>query len=439
MTIKSDFFKKSAGNILFTFWDGGQGHLRRIMPLAIELHKLGYHIGFITSVKLEKYLDSKKYSVFVIENRKTHIHPPPYKFPIYSHAFLHAQRLKGLEFDDVDFLEYTIKKEVGVIQKFKPLLIINDYRDTIKISAEICNIPVVGVTSSNGNSNGYTMGWWIDIPSDLTLPNCLDSFNFIREKYGCELIADERQSFEGDISIIPNTPSIDPLISKKDTDFYTGILHELETGDNPKPDLAINQLPKKYTIFWYMGESNNRPYFDFDSILLKVIPQIDANWIIAGTVDRYKKTYSYAYKKDNIIIKPFFYSHEYTAIIERASLVINHGASTVMLALSKGIPFIAMPWNTETAANSVFASKHGAGIYLPHYKDSMQRIHANDLGEGVEIMGCWDSHLTVPVLLDAVNIVLNDDSYKNKAEKIALELKKEGGVRRAVEIVLSII
>lgn len=428
----------SLGKILFTFWDGGFGHINRLIPIVREFSTSDYKVGFICSKKFHPYLNRVQYidEVFIIENRKIQIHKPSYRFPIYSHAFRHAQRLKGLEFDDIEFLELIVKQELNVISEFKPDVIINDYRDTIKISAEIAGIPVVGITTSNGNTVGYTLGWWIDPPDDLTLPDCRDSFNIVRSKHKLSPMIDERESFEGDICIIPSSPSIDPLISKRDKDHYVGVLHKVSSVSKPPKKFAYFFNPKDYLIFWYLGEGNNRPYVDFDSILCDFIDKINAYIVVAGPIERYPKLSAKSSIFERILVKEFFEEEEYSWILKNASLIVNQGGSTAMLGLAMGIPIIAIPWNSEPNM-AIFASRYGAGIHLPHSNEPLERREAPDLGKNVEIMGHWHSELNIHRMRDAIETILNDSSHKKRASELSVELEKLGGVKKIVQLITS--
>ena len=419
---------------LFSFWDGGFGHLKRILSIANYLSSFGYSIGVICAKKFVPLLSDIDFisNIFVIENRKKLIHRMPYQLPVYSHAFRHAQRLCGLEFNDTKFLNDVVKKEIQVIKEFKPKVIINDYRDTIKIASEYTNTPIVGITTSNGNSAGYPMGWWVPGPDDLVLPDCRNSFNEIRKKYGLKPITDERESFEGDFCIIPSCKTLDPLISPREKDVYVGLLNK-SLNSNPKSKLS-SLVKSKKVIFWYMGEGNNRPECNFDYILEKIINELDAYFIVAGSKQRYKKTESLSKICENVHVDDFYSGEEYDWIIENSSAIINHGSTTSMLGLSQGVPFITIPWNTESNM-AIWGSKYGAGIYLSHSSEPLERRYALDLGKNVEIMGYWSSKLTCQSVLESLNDVLVNPVYREKAQDIAKELNRYDGYEAIFNIV----
>jgi hypothetical protein len=426
----------SNGKVLFTFWDGGYGHLERVLSIAQFLKDKGFIIGAISSSNYLSLISKRPFfdEIYCIENKKSHIHTPPYPFPVYKHAYTHSQRLRGLEFDDIKFLKSTVQKEISAIKKFKPNLIINDYRDTIRISAESENIPIIGITNSNGNTNGYKLGWWVPIPKDLIFPDCLDSFNIVRDYFGLTPYSDEREIFEGDICIIPNSELLEPLKTKGEKDIHVGILNQIEPTIKTPKNIGKNALDAKKVVFWYVGEINNRPIVDFDSMLSKIVDRKDIFFIIAGPKERYPKISKKALSIENIYHTSFLQGGEYSWVLKNASIIINHGGSTITMGLANGIPGIAIPWTSEQTPG-IWGSKLGACIHLPHSIRYLERRMAPDLGKGVEILGHWESDLTSESLEHSINTILSDDSYKEKSIEISKEMQLYGGLNQIHKIV----
>lgn len=217
--------------MLFSYWDGGRCHLNRTMAIATEAMSSGVECGFITSEKFASDIGriATQENIYVIPNRPPHT-PPPYDLPLYSHAYGHGQRLRGLGFANEAWVAETTAKEIAAVQSFRPNVIVNDYRDTIRTSAEIVGVPVVGVTHTTGNTDGLRFGWWTPLPAHTKIPDCTDSFNAVRAEYGLAALTDERYMFTGDVSIIPSSPSIDPLIQRTHPSHYVGKIAR------PRPD-----------------------------------------------------------------------------------------------------------------------------------------------------------------------------------------------------------
>jgi len=425
--------RKKAKKVLFSFWDGGTGHLTRVMSLAEEARKRGMKVGFISSEKYVSWIlnENPNYRVYLISNRNPTAQPPPYPFPVYSHAFGHAQRLRGLRFDDVKWLRGIVKKEIEVLKSYQPDVVINDYRDTIKIAAEVLKIPIVGITKSTGNPDGYTFSWWLAPPPDLILPDCRQSFNVVRKEYGLTPIKDEREMFSGNVCIIPSIKEIDPLMRKSRNSYYVGLLSYWWRRNDEFEFIPYN-IPK---IFSYIGEKT-RPEYGYSSIITQVILSFpDVGFYIAGSADKYTDLRIEKLKKQKrVIVKDYIPAK--TAISE-CSVVLNHGGSgTVLLALSMGKPIIFVgPFNTDQIGVARRVTELGAGLIIPHSTKPLEKMKAPDLGEGVEIMGYWKSEVTPDKISAAIKEVLTNSHYTKNAERLAHLINTFGGVRDALDIV----
>ena len=412
---------KESKRVLFSYWDGGTGHLTRTMSMAREARERGFEVGFISSEKYAGWIssDSPDYVIYTVGNRNPKAQPPPYPFPVYSHTFGHAQRLRGLRFDDTDWLEETVKKEIEVLKEFKPNIVINDYRDTIKMGAEVLGIPIVGITKSTGNPDGYTFGWWITPPHDLVLPDCRKSFNEARKRYGLLPIEDEREMFTGNISVIPSVKEIDPLIGISENSYYAGLLSHWWRQEGEFQSIPHN-IPK---VFSYIGEKS-RPQYGYELILSRAIESLpDVGFYIAGSPEKY--TYPRLDKpkvEKRVIVRDYIPARK---AIPECSAILSHGGSgTVLLALSYGVPIICVgPFNSEQLTFFRWVEKQQAGLIIPHSENPLERRKAPDLGEGVEIMGHWESEISSDQIVTAINEVTSNPKYSENAQRLANSIR----------------
>ncbi len=426
--------ESSQKRILFSFWDGGWGHLARIRNLAIEALERGHQVGFIVS---EKYADElsklvpSKY-IFIIPNRPPNTPAPPYKFPVYSHAFRQAQHLRGLGFDNVEWLTQNAKKEIAAIEKFRPDVIVNDNRSTMRTAAEACGVPVVAIAHTTGNLNGYHLGSWIEPPAHAILPDCRDSFNEVRKSFGLPEIENELHMYNGEANIIPSIPALDPLKHPSPNSYYVGAISQWESGSRTfKPITA----PTRHNIFSYIGEPT-RPSFGFEDMMQEVIEsEPDLGFYVIGDPDKYRGPKVQARQREgSVVIAPFIPA---TPALSDSSILLTHGGlSSICIALSLGKPVIGVgAFQSEAASTIRHAEQAGVGIYLPHSEGPLEEMKAPDLGENVSIFGHWQTALTGSKIQQAINTVLEDKSYAAKAAELGVELAAYGGVKRALDII----
>lgn len=425
---------KETKRIMFAFWDGGRGHLTRVAALATEAHGRGHEVGFVTSDKYASELGALAIqpAVFSIANRPPAPKPMKGQFPVYSHAFLHAQRLRGLGFDDSRWLKAITQQEKRALEEFSPHVVVNDYRDTIRTAAEATAIPVVGITQTTGNVHGKTLGNWVTPPPDAQLPDCKDSFNEVRAYYGLAPITDERYMFSGDINIIPSSPSLDPVDDPHS--FHVGMLSKWSRGDGSFK--AIDANVAQHRIFSYVGEST-RPTYGYENILGAVIQQHpEQGFYVVGDPRDYSSSHlEVRQESGSLVVAPFISGPEAT---EDSSVILTHGGhSTVALALGLGRPIIGIgAFQSEAATTLRSVEGHGAGLYIPHSSQPLERRPSLHDGEDWEMFGHWQTTIQPDDVSQAIDKVLHDNTYRHKAVQLGQELLDLGGVEYALDIIL---
>jgi UDP:flavonoid glycosyltransferase YjiC (YdhE family) len=98
--------------------------------------------------------------------------------------------------------------------------------------------------------------------------------------------------------------------------------------------------------------------------------------------------------------------------LARASLAITHaGLNTVLEALNVGVPMVAIPVTNDQPAVASRVKCVGAGEVVPLTHLSSHRLRA------------------------AIDLVLGDENYRRRAQRLMEQIKTSGGAQRAAEIV----
>lgn len=419
--------------MLFSFWDGGRGHFTREMTLAAEAWSRGSVVGFITSERYAGEIRQRmpNAKVYVIATRPPHTVPPPYALPLYSHAFGHAQRLRGLGFDDVEWIQETTEREMEAIRDFRPNVMVNDYRDTIRTAAEVCGIPLVGIAETTGNAKGRKLGWWVTLPADAILPDCRASFNVVRERYGLPPIEDEREMFGGDLNIIPSSPSLDPLVSPSPNSYYTGRICQWLPEGESAPFITTSQVHGR--VYSYVGDPTRQAY-GYEKMLTEVIRrEPDLGFYIAGNVARYGEKLTDRVRGGTVVMQDFLPAD---SLIRDSEVVLCHGGQgTVMQALVLGKPLICIgPYHSQMTSVFRPIEEAGAGVMLNHTDGPLEQRLAPDLGEGVEIFGYWNTELDADRFHATLLDVRDNPDYAQRAAALGRELASLGGVTQAIDL-----
>lgn len=417
--------------VVLTFWDGGRGHLGEVLAVARAVRSRGCGVAAITSRRHEPEVRAAiGDAVCVVENRPP-TRPAAPSLPPYSHAFRHAQRLRGLGFDNTTFLHAHVLELASALTALRADVVLNDYHDAIRMAAALREIPVVGVTKTTGTTCGHTLGWWRATPADLVLPDCLSAFNEVRTRLGLDAAQDEREHFEGDICVVPSCSALDPLIKERPGIRYVGLIENI-------PRVKPRTPSGKAEVFVYMGDGNNRPDWGFDRLLFDTYPRLGSSVVvrISGTRQRYPLMYGLAATTRRVEIREGWTPAEVRELLASADAVVSHGGNTALQALSLGCPVVAIPWTSESAWTWM-AARFGAAVYLEKSSMPLERRLASELGSGVEVMGHWRTEMNASELAGALHAVLDDSSFRDRARELGEELRL-GGPDLVVDQLLSL-
>jgi zeaxanthin glucosyltransferase len=105
----------------------------------------------------------------------------------------------------------------------------------------------------------------------------------------------------------------------------------------------------------------------------------------------------------------------HAALIARSSLVVTHaGLNTTIGSLSAGVPLVAIPITNEQPGIATRIVRTGAGEIVPL------------------------KQLTVARLKQSIERVLDDVRYRQQAQRMQAIVQQAGGVKRAVDLILSV-
>ncbi|MEU5910549.1 hypothetical protein [Micromonospora sp. NPDC047527] len=418
---------------MFSFWDGGRCHLTRVLAVAQAATQRGHEVAFISSATYAPELRGYGLKVYEIDNRPP-FKQPQHRMPLYNHAYRHAQRLRALGFHDVPWLLRITQEEISAIDDFRPWVLVNDYRDTIWTAAQVRSVPVVGITHSTGNVDGYTLGWWLPPAPGTALADCRDSFNDVRIHHGLDPVDDEREMFSGDVSVIPSVPEIDPLAAPSDRSSYVGLLSGWQRGRAPGP--AIPQ-GAQYTIYSYIG-AGRRPEYGYREWLKSLVASNpEFSWRVVDDPAHYEEeTFKAARHSGRLLVERHLPA---ATMIATSDLVVTHGGhGTVTLAIALGKPVLCVgPYQTCCSTTATMVSRAGAGLILNHSDGPLQAMDAPELGPQVRRFGYWDTDLDARVLGGSIERLRNSPSFAERASGLAARFSELPGPAAVIDIACS--
>ena len=412
-------------SVLFSHWDGGRGHISRILDVAEESKRRGVKIGLITTAAIKASLPFEFDRVYTMPTRPPAQPRPSYELPLYSHARSHGQRLRGLGFSK-DFIININKQEANAIDDFKPDVVVNDYRDTIKNITDLREIPLLSIVQSNGHIGGQALGWFAGV-NDLDTPSCLYEFNAARESMGLDILHDERQMFKGDYQIIPSIQEIDPITDSTSSTAYVGLLSYLQTSKSE--DLALPQDLVNDYIVCNIAASNRRRYGQ-EELLKNISDYLSLDVISTGESVGHIKAIERRF--GSFIMSQYV---DYEQILPSCRAFISYGGhGSTLNALAHGVPIIGLgPFSSEQRGTLENIQLYGAGVVIPHDTE-IQSTSAPDMNN-MKIYGNWHTLITSEQIVDTLGTFMHQDSFAIRALELAAKLKSMEGSRKVNDII----
>ncbi|MEG4109823.1 glycosyltransferase [Microcoleus sp. S13_C5] len=189
---------------------------------------------------------------------------------------------------------------------------------------------------------------------------------------------------------------------------FTGPYHNPATR-KPVP-FPFEQLTGKPLIYASMGTVQNR-LLDVFKIIASACEGLDAQLVIS--LGGSATTESLPSLPGNPIVVGYAPQLE---LLQKAALTITHaGMNTTLESLSNGVPMVAIP---------VANDQPGVGA----------RIAYTGVGEVVPL-----KELSVPKLRSAIEKVLTQESYKQRAIEMQEAIGRSGGVKKAADIIEQVV
>lgn len=171
--------------------------------------------------------------------------------------------------------------------------------------------------------------------------------------------------------------------------------------------LKENFFKKKKKIVYISSGTIFNDDINFYRICSKIFRNADCQ--VFMSIGNYIKKSDLGKIPDNFYVKKYLPQLQ---ILEKADLFITHGGmNSVNESLYYGVPMIIFPQMLEQKANAYRVEELGAGI----------------VGK---------SKLTESILKKYVNIIYNNNSYRNNAIRLGKILKKSGGYKEATQLIL---
>lgn len=300
----------------------------------------------------------------------------------------------------LDQVEAWVRAELDLYADEKPILVLDDSRVTSAISTKAAGLPRISLQNAYQNPYAINGSMQFEFKGPRGLLESGDEIPYIRtwEKYGLPISEDVFSMFEADMVLLCDVPEYAPMHTVPEKYKYVGpIIWGRDLEDPP----WLNELdPNIPAIYFTMGSTG--PQGAFQATIE----------ILGNTQYQVMMTLGSLVERNGLNpLPPGFFVARYASgdiLSRKADLMICHGGNgTIYQALRAGIPVISMPTIKDQHWNAYRLSELGIG----------RTVSSTD------------------ELLDAVEEVLRNPSYKRAAEEMSLIVNGYNGPQTAATLI----
>jgi UDP:flavonoid glycosyltransferase YjiC (YdhE family) len=388
-------------------------YLSRPLLIAKELRNRGHEIVFAGESPKIKFIQQEGFKVL-----------PLYE-PDPDRLFGNIRRGKLRFVDDAE-LERMIEADLALYREVNPGLILTDGRFTAPISTHIAGLrhaAIVNVSSTEYRALPYVSffewlpdwlvkrdgGLWekldlLNLKLEMfVFDNVMNVFKRLSKKHGLKKTITATNCLTGkDITLLADIPEYFPTRNLPEDYHYIGPL--TLKSDIPLPSWWPPEKGNKPLIYITMGTTGIGEFFER---VYEIFKKSEMTAVITtGAQAKGIETV-----RGKLYVEPFM---DGDSVTEECDLVVCHGGNgTIYQALQHGKPVIGIPTIPDQAYN-------------------MRRVEALGVGRLIT----WKEFNYNPkVLLKAINGVLSDPSFTEKAQWMQAILKTYHAEKTAADII----
>ena len=379
-------------------------HTSRPFEIAKVLRKLGYLVVFASDGQYMKLPRESGFEVLPI-------------FTISPQRVLKCSRAGLANWYDYNLIKQCVEAELELFTREKPDLVLTDFRLSVSISCEIGEIPMVMVLNAAW-TNYYSVP--VRAPEHLKIARIVGSrianllapigkrwiqksgnkgFNKYRREHGLPLRGNIYDTWRGKLNLMVDIPEYSPTTNLPSDFHYIGPI--VWEPDIELPTWLNDLDPNKPTIYFTMGSTGYARFFD------------QAIEIFGDS--KYQCIMTTAGMAQISAIPSNFYVVDYapgSEIMKRSDVVVCQGGNgTIYQAMSYGVPIIGIPTMHDQEYNLDRVEALGIGIQLSELKFK-------------------PSHLA-----DAVEIILNNEEYRDNARYYMNILSEYNAPQKGAELI----
>jgi UDP:flavonoid glycosyltransferase YjiC (YdhE family) len=426
---------------------GGFGHIGRCLALAEELAGQGREVAFVLRGPHAGRVAAAGWAVF---------HPPLPSLPTRFRRRLRAalgRPQPGLAyyfFSDLNFqavrdgfhtpqaVRRAVEWELGVVDRFRPDVLVGDAWLLTSIVGRLAGLPVVQIVRAAAHPACPQLVWWRALPPQVRSPDVAPIFNPALEQWGLPPIRRAEDLLDGDLLLVPSIPELDPLPPDVERTHYVGPLARptLRPAQGTAPGGGrvsdwLAALPRDRPVVYVTVGGGS------DSVRgLNLLPLWEAAFAGTGwevVVSTGGQPVPRRWRRGgNLRVFPWVPGAE---MVARADGILFHGGyGTMMETVRAGVPSVVLPFHTEQEGNGRRLERSGAAQVLAPADGDLEPLEGRWDGGRFVALVCRRLPLQPHQVREAVSAILQEETYRASAARLQRNQAAYGGPALAAEL-----
>ena len=399
---------------------GGFGHIGRCLNFAARLKREGHRPAFALNGFHAQRVEKQGYPAFLLGwDRESLWKRLARKFS--------RQETEGPVFHAVHGLDYQVVRDgiynreiaasrledcLGVIDTFKPDLLVGDTHLFVAMAGAVRKIPVLQNVRAAIHPDARPRPFLREAEGALQRPLAGKILNPLLTARGLDPVERTEDLLRGDLILIPSIPRIDPApeVLRYPTEHIgTLLFHESNEEESVRPDALFPSTRKivYVTIGGGAGPEGGGWLFD---ILRRVCPGMDANFIISVS-PKYDPSRLGAFGSNTVMFRWV----KALEVMKNSDLVLFPGGyGTAMTVWSMGIPSLVIPSHSDPEYNGRKIQDLGAGLVLFPFTEKMETLAIPEPPGGT--VGIYSEvSLTPEIVRTHLNRLLGEAHFSDRA------------------------
>ena len=311
-----------------------------------------------------------------------------------------------------------IDNEVKYLQEIKPAAVITGSYMTIPVTCQILKIPLVWVIQSTWLEDFFAHGagmtdninspffkkladWMILLFINFWIRyGFLNPVNQAARHYGVREYPSIFDYWRGDITLVAEPAEFSGVELPTDY-YYTGPL--IARQDFPIPD-EVKNIPRDKPIIYFAMGSSGTP-----EIIANLVESFEGKpYRVIAPVKNHLEKVANVKIPSNVLVTGWLPAHQVNKLADLS--LIHGGIGTVMTAAYAGKPVVAIGMQPEQVANIACLVRKGFAIRVQKSKNPSRKVQ------------------------QAIRLLLEDDTAKQKAEEFSKVLEKWDGPKMAADL-----